>query len=322
MRRLLHRRSAITSFLGATLAAFTFAATARTASAQAVIDVTASFGDLNTRLLSQAANGAATFRVVNSDTNAVESTVSYGPYGGWTIKALAPSAGNRSRLLWSHEDGRASIWTLSPTGTFEDGFEVSASLDIELGPTSRVVDLAGDTRGGYCYVFVNQAGRALVGAFNPVTNQAVARFFGPFPGWRPIAVTAGPNEGAPYRLLWRNVNGTASVWRLGVFGAFIDGKEHGPFPGWNPIDVSVGGDDNSRLLWANTNGATSVWVVSPEGAFLAGREYSAFPGWTPRAISTGLDSQSRLLWNNADTRASLWYLDHLGQFLRGFEYTP
>jgi hypothetical protein len=204
------------------------------------------------------------------------------------------------------------------------GFEEAARPN-ELGQLGAAIDLADDARGRLCFVFADPRGIAQVtvvdeaGVLAPAGTR-VARNYGPYPGWRPVAVAAGPSR--TFALLWRHDDRRASVWRLEAFGGFISGAEFGPFPGWTPTDVSIGGDDNSRLLWAHTNGFASIWVVNAAGAFVLGREYGPFPGWTPRAISTGLDSQSRLIWNHTDTRGSLWYLDPAAGFISGAEYQP
>jgi hypothetical protein len=255
-------RSAIRSLWGTALATLVLL-TARAASAQAIIDVVGNFGDGRTRMLSQTANGAATIRVL-APNGAVEANVTYGPFPGWTIRALAPSANNGSRLLWTHVDGRASFWTLAPDGNFVSGFEESARAT-PTGQIGEAIDLADDARGRLCFVFADPRGIAQVtvvdeaGVLAPAGTRVV-RSYGPYPGWRPVAVAAGPSR--TFALLWRHNDGRASVWRLEAFGGFISGAEFGPFPGWTPTDVSIGGDDNSRLLWAHTNGSPPYgWLM-------------------------------------------------------------
>jgi hypothetical protein len=215
---------------------------------------------------------------------------------------------------------------LSPTGALN----LARTSEFTINNTNtkqrtRAVDLAEDANRRWCLLTTDNTGAATITVKNEnitAEGNSVTRTFGPYAGWQPVAVAASPGADQTFRLLWRNVNGTASVWRLANFGAFIDGKEHGPFPGWNPIDVSMGLDIHTRLLWRNDNGAASVWALNPEGFFVTGQQFGPYAGWAPRAISTGLDSRSRLLWNNTDTRASLWTLDPAGMFVSGTEYLP
>jgi len=328
MKRSSHR-AGLAAFAGAALAALALVPS-RAASAQAVVlDVTANFGDNKTRLLSRTAGGAATIRVLDAG-GIVESSVTYGPFAGWTARGIAPSANNESRLLWSHTDGRVSLWILTPNGQIDVArSKEEGPFPNAVGQPLRAIDLAEAANRRWCLLLTDDTGVAevIVKDENIQTGGNVnLRTYGPYAGWTPVAVAASPDQ--TFRLLWRNANGRASLWRLDNFGnptgpgSTIEGNEFGPFAGWSPIDVSVGGDGNSRLLWANTNGAASVWVVSPLGAFLTGREYGPYAGWAPRTLSTGSDSQSRLLWNHADTRGSLWTLDPMALFLGGTEYLP
>jgi hypothetical protein len=230
--------------------------------------------------------------------------------------ALSPFNNNSSRLLWSHVDNRVSLWTVSAAG------DVRSAIEYEQPGGWRGIDLASNTNGLTCLLWTstNNNGAAVLWTFNPLTSQLLERrFYGPYPGWQVVAVSTGGDN--TIRLLWRNINGTASHWRLDSQGNFVGGEEFGPFPNWTPKDVSLDPNGKSRLLWDNPNGGASVWVVNASGQFETGQEFGFFPGWRPRAISTGLDSQSRLLWNHTDTRASLWLLNP-AVFIGGAEYLP
>jgi hypothetical protein len=48
----------------------------------------------------------------------------YGPFPGWTPRAISTGLDSLSRLLWNNADTRASVWFLNPTLDFTGGFEV------------------------------------------------------------------------------------------------------------------------------------------------------------------------------------------------------
>jgi hypothetical protein len=105
--------------------------------------------------------------------------------------------------------------------------------------------------------------------------------YGPYAGWKPIAITVGVQNNRTY-VLWRHTGGSISLWWLDRalnFGAF---HEYGPFSGWTAETLSVEpGTDNFRVIWKNTDGRASVWKLDANLNLLAAQEHGPFFGWNP-----------------------------------------
>ncbi len=57
--------------------------------------------------------------VWNYDDSGAYTYQNYGPYAGWTAKAIADGSDGRQRVLWTNSNGAASIWSLdNTTGRF------------------------------------------------------------------------------------------------------------------------------------------------------------------------------------------------------------
>ena len=46
------------------------------------------------------------------------SSVTYGPFAGWTAKALATDSIGVTHLLWTNTNGQASLWDINVDGTY------------------------------------------------------------------------------------------------------------------------------------------------------------------------------------------------------------
>lgn len=248
----------------------------------------------------------------------------YGPYAGWTVKAVADnpqsSADGRTRLLWNNADGRVSVWSLdNSTGDFTHH---------EVGPyagwtaTAVSVDTASTTH----ILWNNTNGMASVWNYQTADGSFTYHDYGPYTGWTAKAVAdaaSDPAAGAdPTRLLWTNTDGQMALWKIRSDGSF-DHREYGPYPGWSAGAVSVGADDTTHILWNNTNGRASVWNQRADdfGSFTQ-NTYGPYAGWTAKAIADGTDGQTSLLWTKPDGTMRLWNLDNSSALFSQFTLGP
>ena len=142
--------------------------------------------------------------------------------------------------------------------------------------------------------------------------------YGPFPGWHARAIADGPDGST--RVLWNNVSGALSLWRLNSASGVFAQQTYGPYQGWTATALSVGPDNITHVLWTNPNGMLALWSVETD--FSTTRfEYGPFPGWTAQAVSTttvdALTSGSvttpqnttHILFTRTDGTLSLWNLN-------------
>jgi len=77
-------------------------------------------------LLWTKADGTAKVWTINSD-GTVTSTFEFGPYAGWTAKAVMDGPDGNARILWNRADGIGMIWTVNAAGyilTNTPGYEL------------------------------------------------------------------------------------------------------------------------------------------------------------------------------------------------------
>jgi hypothetical protein len=104
-----------------------------------------------------------------------------------------------SRLLWRHQDGRASVWAVSAAGVLEGGRE--------FGPFAgwSATALASGQDGRSRLLWNHVDGRASLWSLSSTAAFESGVEFGPFPGWSARGVAVGGD--GKIRLLWRHVDG-------------------------------------------------------------------------------------------------------------------
>ena len=120
--------------------------------------------------------------------------------------------------------------------------------------------------------------------------------YGPFPGWRAVAVSDGPN--GTKHILWINTSGEASIWNVSATGS-VTSHEFGPFTGYKAMSLSTGADDISHLLWNRKDGLASLWALNSATGTYTHAEIGPFPGWTANAVASG-QNVTGLLWTNTN----------------------
>ncbi len=133
---------------------------------------------------------------------------------------------------------------------------------------------------------------------------------GPYAGWTPRFVAAGPDKRA--RVLWGHSSGAASLWTVNADGG-IAHAEYGPYGGWTTRGLAVGPDSAPHVLWTQPGGEVSLWIVNADGG-IAHAEYGPYDGWAARGLAVGPDGRTQVLWARGDGAASLWTVNADGSF--------
>ena len=284
-----------------------FAATVSTA-----VDVTADAGG-RTLVLRTDTQGRALLSTIFAS-GQQDSTLTFGPFSGWTARAIAAGPDGRTRVLWTHSNGQVSLWFLSAGGAGETGFSAApvsgwTAADVSVGPDGR-------TR----LLWVGAGGAAAVSLLRADASEETRLLFGPFAGWTARRLDTGSDLRT--RLLWSDAAGTTALWFLDDGGGTVSGVTFGPFSGWAPTDVGVGTDDSTRLLWQHANGESVVWIVSAAGQIEGGVSFGPYQGWATRALDVASDNRATLLWGETTGWTSLWLLSPAGEFETAFSLPP
>jgi hypothetical protein len=122
-------------------------------------------------------------------------------------------------------------------------------------------------------------------------NFSSSREYGPYYGWTPIALTTAYN-GNSY-VLWRNTNGSISLWLVDANLNYVTSRAYGPYDGWIAESVSVEtagpGNNRFRVIWRDTAGKVSIWIVDAALNFVNNHVYGPYFGFVPKgnAVTTG-----------------------------------
>ena len=250
------------------------------------------------------ANTDGTASVWNLHDTAPDQTCAlYGPYSGWTPKAVAQGPNGSTRLLWTNTDGRAALWNLADTHP--------EATCLVYGPypgwTATALTVGPDNAAHL--LWDNADGRVSLWNAADADPAATNRVAGPYPGWHGTALSIGPDNHV--RLLWNNQDGRNSVWNLGDANPAATCFIGGPYPGWTARSLAVGPDNAAYLLWDNVSGEVSVWDLKDTHPSDDCLLYGPYSGWTATGLTVGSDNSLRLQWDNADGRLSIWNLDDL-----------
>lgn len=235
-----------------------------------------------------------------SDPSPMTTAAIYGPYPGWTAKAIAQGPDGHPRLLWTNTNGQVALWNLadpSPASTagLYGPFPGWTATALTVGPDNAAHLLWDSTNGQV----------ALWNTADP-SPTATASFYGPYSGWTGIAIGIGADNHE--RLLWDNISGQVAVWNLSNPNPASTAFFAGPYSGWTANCLSVGNDNAAHLLWDNTGGQVALWNLSDHNPASTCLIYGPYSGWSGQDLSVGADNKGRLLWDSTSGQASLWNL--------------
>ncbi len=239
----------------------------------------------------------------------------YGPYPGWSAKAVADGGTDgKTRLLWNYTSGIASLWSLdNSAGTYTHH---------EFGPyvgwTAKTVSVAPDNITHL--LWANTDGTAALWNYSTDTGGFTLNTYGPYPGWSAGAVSDGPD--GKTRLLWTNTDGTMSLWSLNNTTGGFTHHEFGPYPGWAAKTVSVAPDNTTHIVWNKTDGTASVWNYSTATGGFTLNTYGPYPGWSAGPVADTSAGKTALLWTNTNGTASLWNLNNASGVFSQYSFGP
>jgi len=222
------------------------------------------------------------------------------PTPTWTARDIAVGGDNKLRGLWTHTDGRAALWTVSPV---DGSFEFNRSYGPYQGWTAKAIAAGTDNKTRA--LWTNADGRAALWVVSPADgNLEFNATYGPYSNWTATDLAVGADN--KLRVLWRHTDGRAALWVVGANGSLEVNDTYGPYSGWSAQALAAGADNKFRVLWANVDGRAALWTLGADRSFEFNGTYGPYGGWTVRDIAVGSDNQTRALWTHTDGRAALW----------------
>ena len=255
----------------------------------------------NTHVLWNNADGTASIWNYNP-TAGTFAYKNYGPYPGWTAKAIADGGTDGTmRVLWTNTLGKASIWSLdNNTGKF-----VSHDFGPYNGWTATAISVGAD--GTTHVAWVDFSGTLSLWNYDAISGGFSYKNYGPYAGWTAKTIADAPD--GSMRVLWATALGQASLWSLNNnTGQFVS-HNFGPYTGWTATALSVGADGTTHVAWDDFYGTLSLWNYDAVSGAHTYKNYGPYAGWMAKAIADGADGKQRELWVNKDGTLSMGSLD-------------
>jgi Trypsin len=194
----------------------------------------------------------------------------------WQIAGLGNFNGDRTKdVLWRHNSGALSIWFIGSDGQFAGDTAPSSyrndgrPIDVNCFPPGNqnwsiisIADFNGDRYSDI--LWRNKCGTLSIWLnvyeyySRPVFAEARAGAAGL--DWQ-IAGTGDFNFDRRSDILWRNTDGTVSVWLMNGWIAAGEGAGRPPLD-WQIQKVGdFNGDGSSDILWRHTSGILAIWLM-------------------------------------------------------------
>jgi uncharacterized repeat protein (TIGR03803 family) len=236
-------------------------------------------------------------------------TNTYGPYAGWTPRAIATGQDSLTRVLWTNTNGAVSIWTLDDgsgeyTYYMAGPFASWTAVGIAVGQDNITHVLWRNTSGAISVWNIDGSGSSGYSYFA----------FGPFTGWSCNNIAIGFDN--IVHLLWRNASGATSVYNVNPSNpAGYDYVIEYNTSGWSLVGFDEGEDGLLQLFWTNNSDNTgSGWSLDTIDNINTTFRAGPFSGWTLVSAAESA-SQRHALWYDASSGvASLWNLNSSGSY--------
>ena len=237
----------------------------------------------------------------------------YGPYPGWSAKALAAGNDSIPRILWTNTDGSAALWRVDSSGGF---------TQMTYGPypgwTAQGLAVGADNVPRLLWTKTDRT-MALwrVAADGSFTQSQ----YGPYPGYTASLIAVGANN-IP-RILWNKTDGSISVWN-GLDGtAGYSHTEYGPYPGYTALSMAADGSSAVRLLWNHPSDNTiSLWNM-PSGGGYTFQNYPNPAGYFPvGATADNYIGYAEVLYAQPDSTSVVRYIQPNGSIQLDYAVAP
>ena len=271
-------------------------------------------GDQHSDIIWRNANGAVTGWGVTGDVHADQLHLGLFNAGvglDWHIQDVFDCDGDgRADVLWRNDNGEVQIWK-----AVGSGFQMGAFSSDSAGNDWRVAatgDFNGDGKDDILW-------RHESGALSEWTSASgnfgqglhlVQNAYNRAPigtDWHVLGA-ADFNADGRDDILWRNDNGTVSLWTSNGSG-FAEGVfQAGVGRDWHVAGLGdFDGDGRADILWRNDNGAVTTWLSN--GTSFNQDRFNASAGTDWKVATVGDfngDGRDDVLWRNDNGAVTMW----------------
>jgi len=208
-----------------------------------------------------------------------------GPQGTlWTAIGLSTGPNGVTHLLWTNTGtGRMSTWEVRPDFSQQSVYVYGpfagwAPRSIATGPDGVTHIVWNNVNGLVSLWATDSAGGYTFRNYGPYVTSASDR-------WLVQAMSVGTD--GSIQLLWNNVNGTMSLWNVGLDGGFVS-HNYGPYPGgWTAYAVATDPTNLSHIFWFRPDGNASLWDINAASGGFNFHLYGPLTNYQAAGLSAG-----------------------------------
>ena len=211
----------------------------------------------------------------------------------------------RSDILWRHESGQISLWTMNGESVLKTSDLGNVSL---IWTIQDAADFNGDGKADI--LWQNSSGGTALWLMNGDQVLGTPGFAGPGAGWR-VQDAADLSGDGKADIVFRHDDGRVSIWTMDGATPLTKTNYAAVSSDWTIRDAAdFSGDGKADILWQNANGNASIWVMN--GGQVTSTPNFAGPGagWTIQdAADFSGDGRADILWRHTDGRLSFWTMN-------------
>ncbi len=239
------------------------------------------------------AGGGASLWTLNADGTYTHHD--FGPFSGWTVKAVADGPDGLAHVLWNNTNGSIALWSVgvdgTPAGITFGPYTGLAASALAVGPDNHTHVLWNYQNGGI----------ALWDLAPGAAPTGVA--YGPFSGYSAKALAVGPDNHA--HVLWNVQGGGIALWDIAP-GAAPTGTAYSVPAAYTALALSAGPDNHVHVLWNHApDNQIALWDVDTSGHPI-GTAFGPYAGYTASSLTVGSDNHTHVLWNVQSGGNTVW----------------
>jgi hypothetical protein len=158
-------------------------------------------------------------------------------------------------------------------------FAVIAAIALGLHPGAASAQTSGLGGDGYTRtMWIGTDGSISLWKLDAALSFVGSHNYGPYPGWRPVALMTTPNNTS--YVLWNYTDDTATIWVVDANLNFVTSRNFGPIVDWTAFALGLDINGNLRLSWKSTVGQLSQWTFDASLNVIAYSPiYGPYFGW-------------------------------------------
>ncbi len=250
-----------------------------------------------TRMLWRDWSGQADVWEVNTSLG-IANSAAYGPYDGWTARAIAVDGGNQTHILWTNWNGAADVWILSANLSLVTDAEYPQVSDW----TAR--DIAADGNGNSYLLWTKTDGSAAIWKLGPQLELETDNTWPPVSSYTARAISWDSSGNG--RLMWNNWGGGGALVYLLNTNLGLIAQSTLSSGGQVCTAVSSGPGGQTFVLWSMGAGPT-IDVLNSSLNQINSQSYTPVgDSWSVNGITVNSGGGCTLSFTGWSTKAELY----------------